>query len=228
LAKIKVGGICYPNGVYFTGRNFYAHARINKGRIVYSCDRLPINFSQVLPRKTEIILLAWVLFSAILIIFRPFHLTLRDIPAIILMSMLILEIGKYIWVGNWHGAEHKAINAYEKNAKMSFRSVREQLIIHPNCGTTQTYRFFALVLVCALARCHWIFFVIFSILITISAFIPSLCLGLQVLTTREPTDQQIQAATKALKLLLKTERKAKAGYKHQTEEAMARLFAPLD
>jgi uncharacterized protein YqhQ len=39
-------------------------------------------------------------------------------------------------VFGYHGAEHKAINAYEAGAPLTVESVREFTLIHPRCGTS--------------------------------------------------------------------------------------------
>lgn len=39
-------------------------------------------------------------------------------------------------VFGYHGAEHKAINAYESGAPLTVESVREFTLIHPRCGTS--------------------------------------------------------------------------------------------
>jgi uncharacterized protein YqhQ len=39
-------------------------------------------------------------------------------------------------VFGYHGAEHKAINAYEAGAPLTVKSVREFTLIHPRCGTS--------------------------------------------------------------------------------------------
>ena len=39
-------------------------------------------------------------------------------------------------VFGYHGAEHKAINAYEANAPLTVDSVRRFTLIHPRCGTS--------------------------------------------------------------------------------------------
>jgi uncharacterized protein YqhQ len=69
--------------------------------------------------------------------------TLRE--AIKSMLQLGIFVGYIVAIGQmkevrrlfgYHGAEHKAINAYEAGAPLTVESVREFTLIHPRCGTS--------------------------------------------------------------------------------------------
>jgi len=50
--------------------------------------------------------------------------------------MLVSRLPEIQRVFGYHGAEHKAINAYEANAPLTVDSVRSFTLIHPRCGTS--------------------------------------------------------------------------------------------
>lgn len=124
-------------------------------------------------------------------------------------------------VFGYHGAEHKAINAYEAGAPLTVSSVRSFTLIHPRCGTS------FLLVVIVLSILVFAFFSDFPLwvrvlsrvllipviaavayeLLRLSAahyhrpWVRSLIgpsLALQRLTTREPDDQMIEVAIAAL------------------------------
>ncbi|HEY6101834.1 MAG TPA: DUF1385 domain-containing protein [bacterium] len=126
----------------------------------------------------------------------------------------------------YHGAEHKAVNAYEAHQALSTEAVRGQSRFHPRCGTS----FLLIVMIVAIA--------VFSLLgrpplllriasrvalIPVVAglsyeiiragarvrwFRPLITPGmwLQRLTTREPDDRQVDVAILALREVLERER----------------------
>lgn len=124
-------------------------------------------------------------------------------------------------VFGYHGAEHKAINAYEAGAPLNVESVRQFTLLHPRCGTS-----FLLVVVVLSIPIFALFSglplwarllsriplvpVIAAIsfeLLRLSAVnfhrgwvraLVSPSLALQRLTTREPDDQMIEVAVAAL------------------------------
>jgi len=122
----------------------------------------------------------------------------------------------------YHGAEHKAVNAYEHKAELDVESVRKYSTAHVRCGTA----FMFLVLIIAIFAFAlvgeqelWLRFLSRILLIPLIAAVayeivrfagrnadnPLLRLvlfpglALQKLTTREPDDSQIEAAITALK-----------------------------
>jgi uncharacterized protein YqhQ len=126
----------------------------------------------------------------------------------------------------YHGAEHKAVNAYEARLELSTPIVRTQSRFHPRCGTS----FLLIVMIVAI--------VVFSflgrppLLLRVASrvvLIPVVAglsyeiiraaaalrwvrplvapgLWLQRLTTREPDDTQVDVAIRALREVLERER----------------------
>jgi uncharacterized protein YqhQ len=130
-------------------------------------------------------------------------------------------------VFQYHGAEHKAINAFEAGDPLEPEIVQRHSLIHPRCGTA----FLLWVMVIAVfvfaffGRPHW-----YWLIITRIAFLPLIAglayelirfaskhqnrvvmtllapgLWLQRLTTREPTLDQIEVSIRALREVLTLE-----------------------
>jgi len=134
-------------------------------------------------------------------------------------------------VFQYHGAEHKAIYAYESGAKLSVESARGYPRLHPRCGTS----FLLVVMVVSILVFSFVpssapFYVkagsrlVFIPLIaglsyefirysskkrdnTLMAALVAPGLWLQRLTTREPDDSQIEVALHALREALRMEGK---------------------
>lgn len=131
----------------------------------------------------------------------------------------------------YHGAEHKAVNAYENKAELDVESVRKYSTAHVRCGTA----FMFLVLIIAIFAFAlvgeqelWLRFLSRILLIPLIAAVayeivrfagrnadnPLLRLvlfpglALQKLTTREPDDSQIEAAIMALKGVMEADETA--------------------
>ena len=131
-------------------------------------------------------------------------------------------------VFQYHGAEHKAINAYEAGESLDPATVQRQSLIHPRCGTA----FLLWVMVVAifvfafLGQPVWYWLIASRILLLpliagiayelirfagkhtdnralMTVLAPGL--WLQRLTTREPTLDQIEVSVRALKEVLRLE-----------------------
>jgi len=138
----------------------------------------------------------------------------------------------------YHGAEHKAAYAYEAGSELKVENAREHTTLHPRCGTS----FLLMVMVLAifvfslfkpttilgklLVRLALLPFIAGVAYETIKLaarfrtyklvkFMIAPNLWLQRLTTREPTDGQIEVALAALKGVLEAE-KGKSNAIHQT------------
>jgi uncharacterized protein YqhQ len=131
-------------------------------------------------------------------------------------------------VFQYHGAEHKAINALEAGAELTPANVQKFSLIHPRCGTA----FLLWVMVIAIfvfalvGRPVWYWLIASRILllpviaglayelirfagkhqsnrILMALLAPGL--WLQRLTTREPTDDQVEVSIQALRRVLERE-----------------------
>jgi uncharacterized protein YqhQ len=131
-------------------------------------------------------------------------------------------------VFEYHGAEHKAINAYEAGVPLDVEQVRRASRVHTRCGTG----FLLIVVVLSifvfalLGHPPVLFLVLSRILLvpviaalayelmrlgaanyryTVVRWLMAPSLALQGLTTREPDDQQIECAIVALERVLKSD-----------------------
>lgn len=67
-----------------------------------------------------------------------FHVLIGGFKLMIFVGYLFVisripEVGRLF---QYHGAEHKTINAYEKNLPLTVDNVQSQTTLHPRCGTT--------------------------------------------------------------------------------------------
>ncbi|HEY3284208.1 MAG TPA: DUF1385 domain-containing protein [Armatimonadota bacterium] len=131
-------------------------------------------------------------------------------------------------VFEYHGAEHKTINAYEAGLALTVPNVRSQSRIHPRCGTS----FIIIVLVIAtlvhalMGWSVWYWRILQRLLVLplvagiafevirlagkhkdslLLKWILSPGLATQRLTTREPSDDQMEVAIRALEGVLEKE-----------------------
>ena len=121
----------------------------------------------------------------------------------------------------YHGAEHKAVNAYEDGVPLEIEAVRAHSTAHPRCGTS--FLFVVLIIaivVFTLVGLHSIWLLVLSRIVLIpviaalayevihfggrhreSGLVRAILapgLWLQALTTREPDDSQLEVAIAAL------------------------------
>src|SRR3989344_317708 len=82
-------------------------------------------------------------------------------------------------VFQYHGAEHKVVNTFESKEELNIENIKKYSTVHRRCGTT------------------FIFLVLFIAIIIYMFIHPGLLI--QKLTTKEPSDDQIEVAIRALK-----------------------------
>jgi uncharacterized protein YqhQ len=199
-------------------------------------------------RETERINPAWIWFSLILGVILALALFLalpllvawaldpfisssivsNTVDGLVRLAIFIAYLGAIAFIPDvrrlfaYHGAEHKAVNAYEQGAALEVEQVREYSTAHTRCGTA----FILIVLVLAIIAFAflgrpplWLRFVERIALLPVIAAVsyeliqfgarhakniavralltPSLLL--QALTTRQPDDGQLEVAISALK-----------------------------
>lgn len=149
--------------------------------------------------------------------------TAVNIPRIYALSQLIplpifFVVMRLTNVARYHGAEHKAVSAYEKTPRPTIEQIKEASRIHPRCGTNV-----ALPLMVGLSFAVWYswgfmfqFLMIVGILEVfryisknpLSIISKGYLLGgfaLQRVTTMEPEEDKIEVAAAALNMLLDLE-----------------------
>jgi len=125
----------------------------------------------------------------------------------------------------YHGAEHKTVNCYEKGKKLTVKNVMKCSTLHPRCGTS----FIVIVIAISILAFSliidprwWVKFGVRIIFIPVIAalsyeflklsgkyrgnrlvdFITAPGLWMQKLTTKEPDEKQVEVAIRALKKVL--------------------------
>ncbi len=130
----------------------------------------------------------------------------------------------------YHGAEHKAVNAYEAGVPLEVEAVQKYSTAHMRCGTSFLFAVVIIsVIVFALVGLHTVWLMVLSriVLIPVIAAVSyeivhfggrhshnflvrvvlSPGLWLQSLTTREPDDSQVEVALAALKRLIEIDQR---------------------
>jgi len=134
---------------------------------------------------------------------------------------------KRLWA--YHGAEHKAIYCYEKKLPLTIDNIREQSPLHPRCGTS--FMFIVMIVsILVFSLTSWdnllirfaLRLALLPVVVSISYEIIKLSgrydnfltriisapgKALQRLTTREPDDEMIEVAKKAIELVLPDDEK---------------------
>lgn len=132
-------------------------------------------------------------------------------PIVPVLALFFLAM-RFSPVGRYHGAEHKAVAAYERYGEVSLETARESSRVHPRCGTN-------ILIYIALAAAldpfvdWWAYSVLQFILISEAWFVfgqtrPSIAVGnflQRHLTTAEPARRELEVAVESLRQLLRAE-----------------------
>jgi len=132
--------------------------------------------------------------------------------------LLFFAAMKFTPIGRYHGAEHKAVAAYEKYGEVTLQNAKLSSRLHPRCGTNILgYIVLAALLDPLIA--WWGYGVLQFILISEAWFVfgktrPSIAVGnllQKYLTTTEPRRAQLEVAVESLNQLLKAEQGQTSG-----------------
>jgi uncharacterized protein YqhQ len=200
--------------------------QISRGQIIFSFA-IAIGFALMLFKVGPALLTNWLPIesTSLFVVVEGFIRVAVFIGYILLISLLpdLRRVFQY------HGAEHKTINALEAGAELTPTNVQRFSLIHPRCGTA----FLLWVMVIAIfvfalvGRPDWQWLVASRILllpviagiayeviryagmhrsnrVLMAMLAPGL--WLQRLTTREPTDDQVEVSIRALERVLEKER----------------------
>jgi uncharacterized protein YqhQ len=140
----------------------------------------------------------------------------------ILPVLLLFFVGmKLSPVGRYHGAEHKAVAAYEKYGEVTMLGAKSSSRIHPRCGTNILAYIVLAGLLDPLIG-WWGYAFLQFILISEAWFIfgqtrPSIAVGnsfQRYLTTTEPRRAELEVAVESMNRLLEAEQGRAGGEKH--------------
>jgi len=132
-----------------------------------------------------------------------------------------------VWA--YHGAEHKAIYCYEKGLPLTVENIRKQSPLHPRCGTSFLF-IVMIVSILVFSMTTWnslltrfaLRIALLPVIVSISYEIIKLAgrydnfltriisapgKALQKLTTREPDDEMIEVAKRAIELVIPEDEK---------------------
>ena len=132
--------------------------------------------------------------------------------------LLFFAAMKFTPIGRYHGAEHKAVAAYEKYGEVTLQNARGVSRVHPRCGTNILLYIILAALLDPLIT-WWGYAILQFILISEAWFIfgqtrPSIAVGnalQRYLTTTEPRRAQLEVAVESLNKLLQAEEEREDG-----------------
>jgi uncharacterized protein YqhQ len=199
--------------------------QISRGQLIFSFA-IAIGFALMLFKVGPALLTSWLPIestSAFVVVEGLIRVSV--FIAYILVISLLPDLRR---VFQYHGAEHKAINALEADAELTPESVQKFSLIHPRCGTA----FLLWVMVIAIfvfafvGRPEWYWLILSRILLLpviaglayeliryagkhrdnrVLMWLLAPGLWLQRLTTREPTLDQVEVSIRALRTVLERE-----------------------
>jgi uncharacterized protein YqhQ len=137
--------------------------------------------------------------------------------------LLFFAAMKFTPIGRYHGAEHKAVAAYEEHGTVTLEGAQKSSRIHPRCGTN-ILSYIALAALLDPLISWWGYAVVQFILISEAWFIfgktrPSIAVGnflQRYFTTTEPRRTELEVAVESLKSLLQAEEGHAGGTKRVT------------
>ncbi|QYJ16239.1 hypothetical protein Rxycam_02072 [Rubrobacter xylanophilus DSM 9941] len=144
---------------------------------------------------------------------------LAEFPILPVLALFFAAM-RFTPVGRYHGAEHKAVAAYERYGEVTLEKARASSRIHPRCGTN----ILLYIILAALADPFigwWGYSVLQFVLISEAWFVlgqsrPSIAVGnflQRYFTTTEPRREELEVAVESLRQLLRSEEE------HAGEEA---------
>lgn len=140
-------------------------------------------------------------------------------PILPIMALFFAAM-KFSSIGRYHGAEHKAVAAYEKYGEVTLENAKGVSRLHPRCGTN--ILFYITLAALADPFITWAPYAVLQfILISEAWFIfgktrPSIAVGnflQKYLTTSEPARKELEVAVESLSELIRTEKGERAAAK---------------
>ena len=142
---------------------------------------------------------------------------LAEFP-ILPVLLLFFAAMKFTSIGRYHGAEHKAVAAYEYYGEVTLEGARKSSRVHPRCGTN-ILGYIVLAAVLDPLVGWWGYAILQFILISEAWFVlgktrPSISVGnflQRYFTTTEPGRAELEVAVQSLNKLLQAEEERAAG-----------------
>lgn len=136
---------------------------------------------------------------------------LADFPMLPLLVLFFAAM-KLTSIGRYHGAEHKAVAAYEKYGEVTMEKARVSSRIHPRCGTNILIYIIIAAALEPLIPWWWYsiaqFILISELWFAFGQSRPSIAVGnflQRYFTTSEPTRRELEVAVASINRLLEAE-----------------------
>lgn len=166
--------------------------------LVALAEALPLGISSLAPRRRLLIVAVIVGLS-----FVPLWAQVALLASYVLAFRKQDDVRRLF---GYHGAEHKVVNAHEAGAALTVASVQSFSTRHPRCGTSFVLVFLVVSFVVShLFGTHlWLLPIILAVATEVQRtnVLAAPGLALQLVTTRQPTDQQVEVAIAALEAVL--------------------------
>ena len=140
--------------------------------------------------------------------------------------LFISSWGEFRRVLQYHGAEHKAINAYEAGVPMEVEHVKKHSRLHPRCGTSFLFivLIISIILFTIMPNFGYTIRILYRIVLIpviagisyellrisgkyrrslVSRILTAPGMGFQLLTTKEPSDDMLEVSINAVKEVVK-------------------------
>lgn len=149
----------------------------------------------------------------------------------VLPLLLLLFAGmKFTSIGRYHGAEHKAVAAYERDGEVTLAGARRSSRIHPRCGTNILIYIILASLLAPVVS--WPPYAVLQFILISEAWYvlgntrPSIAAGnflQRYFTTSEPARAELEVAVESLRRLIQAERGELQGELGKTFQIPARF-----
>lgn len=234
------GGSSFGKGIIFVSDNYVVKSHLDKaGNINLEANKVKQSRIRQKLRKVPIVrgfifqekwytlipeLLLFIVGVIDLIFFNALGQSqVMLIPWLFMFSsfFVLYFVLSYILKCDWlkfHGAEHKALNAYNNGYTLSIESIKNASRLTPRCGSTYLIILIPLVLILFLLTKHVIFSFVVSKIIAAEIFLTegksknpilkgiiSSCLYIQRRLTQEPSERELSVAFKGITELISLE-----------------------
>lgn len=232
--KLKIIGYSSKDGIIFHGDKSFVVSKINKSgnqniKLIVEDDNLKSKFSHLFflryyfsSKKSAIASIIAFLSCVGIDLYYKGNIMVGICIYLILATSLIIRLPQNKLVSAFHGAEHKAINAFNSYGYVSTDSIKKSSRIARGCGTNWVlmYLFISLVITIVLRKFYFtIYFINYGLtreFFTINYIVnsPAFFIVFKIgdylqdrFLTKEPSDEQIELAKNAINMLVDYEEK---------------------
>lgn len=169
--------------------------------LVALAEALPLGVSSIAPRRKLLVVATLVALS-----FVPLWAQLVAVGGYVVLARKLDDVRRLF---AYHGAEHKVVNALESGAGLTVDAARRCSTRHPRCGTSFVLVFLLVSFVTShLVGSHlWLLPAVLAVATEVHRLdlFAAPGMALQRVTTRQPSDAQLEVAIAALNAVLEDE-----------------------